>query len=67
MVMVVMVMVVMVMVVMVIVPCGNGICSLLKGISTAPLSFGFPPRFESHDDENDNIFLNSHLWYSVEE
>ena len=43
MVMVVMVMVVMVMVVMVIVPCGNGICSLLKGISTAPLSFGFPP------------------------
>ena len=43
MVMVVTVMVVMVMVVMVIVPCGNGICSLLKGISTAPLSFGFPP------------------------
>ena len=43
MVMVVMVVMVMVMVVMVIVPCGNGICSLLKGISTAPLSFGFPP------------------------
>ena len=27
-------------------PCGNGTCSLLKAILTAPLLFGFPPAFE---------------------